>query len=196
MLDSRGRRWLALVVGLVLVGASLAACGSGDTDHGLDRVCDGQGCISLSRFSANINAQLGATVVGSVSLVGALPIVVQNGAARTAADPPAQAFTTDSRMMVASLSKLFTTIGVLRALKARNLTVDASILPYLPPDWTPGPNIDAVTFKDLLTHRAGFRIDGISGDDRTYAGLKQRIELGVTLPNKAVAAYNLSLIHI
>ena len=78
---------------------------------------------------------------------------------------------------VASLSKVLTTIGVLQSLLNHNLTIDSTILPYLYPDWTKGPNIDTMTFRDLLTHKSGF--DVCSGNAVTYADVKKQIAKGV-----------------
>jgi hypothetical protein len=40
-----------------------------------------------------------------------------------------------------------------------HLSIDSRIAPFLPPDWVKGPGIDTITFRELLTHRAGFRLD-------------------------------------
>ena len=44
-------------------------------------------------------------------------------------------------------------------LARRHLGIDSQISPFLPPDWVKGPGVDTITFRDLLTHRAGFRLD-------------------------------------
>ncbi len=156
-----------------------------------DTVCDPSGCISLSKFSANIDSQLNGQAVGYVSMVGVRPIIVKYGQARTSADPPALAWNTDVPMNIASLSKVLTTIAVLQALGKHKpaLTIDDKITSFLPPDWTEGPNVETITFKDLLTHRAGFRENG-NGSHTTYAVLQQQIADGVKLSDKAVASYN------
>ena len=60
---------------------------------------------------------------------------------------------------VASVGKMFTTIAVLQSLARHHLSIDSRIWPFLPPDWVRGPGIDTITFRELLTHRAGFRLD-------------------------------------
>ena len=171
---------------IVLVAAVVAGCGSQDASKALDTACDASGCISLSSFSAGIDSQLNGKVVGYISLVGALPVIVKYGNARTAADPPSLAMDTDIPSNVASLSKVLTTVGVLQWLAKHNLTINNTIAPYLPPDWTKGPNVSTITFGELLTHTAGFR-DGGNG---SYAALKQQIADGVTLADKLMPSYN------
>ncbi len=177
------------VICLVLILGLILACNAPSANDALDTACDLSGCISLSKFSANIETALKGNVVGYISTVGALAIISKDGAARTPADAPGLAMDSDIRTDIASLSKVLTTIGVLQSLKAHNLTIESKILPYLPPDWTKGPNIDTITFHDLLTHSAGFRVDG-NGSNTTYAVLQQQIQNGVNLPDKQVAKYN------
>ncbi|MBV8171009.1 MAG: serine hydrolase, partial [Candidatus Eremiobacteraeota bacterium] len=59
------------------------------------------------------------------------------------------------------------------------------------PDWRKhaGPNINTITFHDLMTHRSGFR-ENCSGARTTYAKLKDQITTGVTLSDKSKASYN------
>ena len=177
------------VTRLVLILSLVFACNMPDVNDALDTACDLSGCISLSQFSANIESALSGKVVGYVSTVGSLAIVSKDGMARTPADSPSLAMDSDIRTDIASLSKVLTTIGVLQSLKAHNLTIESKISPYLPPDWDQGNNIDTISFRDLLTHSAGFRVDG-NGSKTTYAVLKQQIENGVTLSDKLVPQYN------
>lgn len=176
---------LSYALALLLV----AGCSQNSVNTALDTACNANGCISLSKFSANLDAALKGQVVGYASTVGSLAIVSTSGSARTAADPPTRAMDTDLPTNIASLSKVITTIGVLQSLAKHNLTIDDKISPYLPSDWTQGLNIDTITFKELLTHKAGFR----NTDDQThcaYAGLQQQIADGVQLSDKTAAQYN------
>jgi len=147
-----------------------------------DIVCDSLGCISLSKFSANIASALDTKVVGYVFYVGGQKPTF-GGQARTAADSPAAAMSFDLLTNVASISKTLTTVGVLQSLANHNLTIDDNISPYLYPDWNIGPNVDTITFRDLLTHTSGFR-NNCDGSNTTYAVLKQQIADGVQLSNK------------
>jgi CubicO group peptidase (beta-lactamase class C family) len=177
----------SLVFSLIVVLLAAGGCTPGYVNKALDTACDASGCISLSKFSADIDTALQGSVVGYVSLVGALPVMVKYGKARTAADAPSLAWDTDVPMNIASLSKVLTTIGVLQSLANHNpaLTINSKIAPFLPPDWTKGPNVNTITFKDLLTHSAGFRE---SGD--TYAAFQQQIADGVQLSDKSIPSYN------
>ena len=167
----------------LIVAIAVGGC----TNSGIntDVVCNTAGCISIKKFSANINAQLSGKVVGYVSLIGAVPVISKFGAARTAADPPALGMDTDIPSNVASISKVLTTIGVLQSLAKHSLTIDSKIAPFLPPDWVHGPNIDAITFRELLTHHAGFRDPSID-----YAGMKQEIADGVLPADKSTGSYS------
>ncbi len=177
------------VLGLLALLLVTGGCNPGSVNNALDTACDLSGCISLSKFSANIDSQLKNNVVGYVSTVGALAIISKDGMARTAADSPSRAMDTDIPTNIASLSKVLTTLAVLRSLSNHNLTIDSKISPYLPPDWTQGPNINTISFHDLLTHSAGFRVNG-NGANTTYAVLQQQIANGVLLSDKAIPQYN------
>jgi CubicO group peptidase (beta-lactamase class C family) len=152
------------------------------------RVCTPRACISLSRLARSIDAQLKGNVVGYVALVGHSQVVA-SGLARTAADPPKLAMGPDVMVNVASVGKMFTTIAVLKSLARHHLSIDSRIWPFLPPDWVKGPGVGTITFRDLLTHRAGFRLD--SG--RVFAtdnAAREQIRQGVQQVDKQVADYN------
>ena len=167
----RRRLFIMLVIGALSltsgVPASLAA----------DIACDATGCISISKLSQNITAKLHNQVVGFVSVVGDLPTVFQ-GQARTAADPPRTAMLPDLPTNVASVTKLITTIAVLKSMAKHGLTLDSRISPYLYRDWKQGPLVDTITFRELLSHSAGFR-ENCNGNNTTYAVIKQQIADGV-----------------
>jgi CubicO group peptidase (beta-lactamase class C family) len=168
----------------ILLGAGLAGCAQTP-----DAVCDTQGCISVSKFQAAIVSALKNNAVGYVVTVGTSPVAF-GGLARTAADAnPPLAMLPDLPMNIASISKVLTTVGVLQSLAAHNLTVDDKISPFIYPDWTQGPNISTITFRDLLTHKAGIRT-GCGGSNTAYAHLKQIVANGVNLADKATAVYN------
>ena len=153
-----------------------------------DRVCTPHSCISLSRLASSIGTQLKGNVVGYVAPIGTSK-AVSSGLARTAADPPKLAMGPDVMVNVASVGKMFTTIAVLQSLARHHLSIDSRIWPFLPPDWVKGPGIDTITFRELLTHRAGFRLDSglvFSTDDAARVQIRQ----GVQQLDKQVADYN------
>jgi CubicO group peptidase (beta-lactamase class C family) len=94
--------------------------------------------------------------------------------ARTPADG-GKGWTADARMHIASVSKLMTAIGMVKALDAKSISYDAPIAPFLPAYWTKGPKVDAITFRHLMTHSSGF-----SGSQATdFTTMKNRVAAGV-----------------
>jgi CubicO group peptidase (beta-lactamase class C family) len=154
-----------------------------------DVVCDEHGCVSVDRLARGIDAVLRDRVVGYVALVGRGPRVWASGQARTAVDPPALAMGADMAVNTASVGKMFTTIAVLQVLARRGLSVDTRIGPYLPADWVKGAGIDTVTFRELLTHRAGFRYDSGAVFTDEHAAQNQ-VRTGIRPEDKPVAEYN------
>ncbi len=86
-----------------------------------------------------------------------------------------KAWTLDTRMHVASVSKLMTAIIATKLLDERGLSFDTKIGSYLPTYWNEGTNASDITFRELLTHRAAFTV--YDGD---YASFKRQIEMGVS----------------
>ncbi len=81
----------------------------------------------------------------------------------------------DTRMHVASVSKLMTAIVATKMLHDSGRTFDTKIGPFLPDYWTQPTASANVTFRQLLTHQAGFTIYG--GD---FLSFKQQIEQGAS----------------
>ena len=153
-----------------------------------NRVCTPHACISLSRLASSIDAQLKGKVVGYVALIGTSKVVA-SGVARTAADPPKLAMGPDVMVNVASVGKMFTTIAVLKSLARHHRSTGSRIWPFLPPDWVKGPGVGTITFGELLTHRAGFRLDS-SLVFKTGDAAREQIRQGVQQMDKQVADYN------
>ena len=84
-------------------------------------------------------------------------------------------WTLDTKMHVASVSKLMTAIIATKMLDERNLSVDSKIGNYIPTYWNEGNNSNDITFRELLTHRAAFTV--YDGDYRSFKG---QIEAGVS----------------
>jgi CubicO group peptidase (beta-lactamase class C family) len=152
-----------------------------------DEVCSGTKCTSLRQFSWLIGNQLDDRVIGYVIIVGSH--ILERGQARTSANPPRRAMTADVPISIASIGKIFTAIATMKLLEQHGLSVDAKIARYLPSDWVKGPGIDTITFRELLTHRAGFRHnsnDVFSDNDAT----RRQIEDGIRAESKESAEYN------
>ena len=165
-------------------GGNPAASADGFRQQGL--------CSSCVHFAQpaghSIDSQLRGHVVGYVALVGQSKVVA-SGLARTAADPPKLAMGPDVMVNVLSVGKMFTTIAVLQSLARHHLSIDSRIWPFLPPDWVKGPGIDTITFRELLTHRAGFRLDS-DLVFKTSDAAREQIRQGIQQIDKQVADYN------
>ncbi|MEO7509210.1 MAG: serine hydrolase domain-containing protein, partial [Pyrinomonadaceae bacterium] len=85
-------------------------------------------------------------------------------------------WTGNTRMHVASVSKLLTSMALLKALSKKGISYQHRISDYLPAYWDQGPKIDQITFQDLLQHHSGF----IVGKSATsYHTMKTVIQRGV-----------------
>ncbi|HEY6306594.1 MAG TPA: serine hydrolase domain-containing protein [Candidatus Angelobacter sp.] len=152
--------------------------------------CDSQGCISEAKLSANICNKLANHVVGYSCLVGGMR-PVSGGQARTNANSPSLAMSSDLVTNIASVSKTMTAVATLQLLAKDNLTIDTKIAPYLYSNWTKGPNVDKITFKMLLTHTSGFGqlANNVCGNNLDYAGLKGIVAGGVSNNNMGQPQY-------
>lgn len=118
--------------------------------------------FDVDLFEQNIRTAFDGVTVGysyAINQKGKLARADGRGQARTAADG-ATSQSQFKRMNIASLTKTMTAVAVLKLLDERKVSVDSSIAPWLPADWTRGPGIDALTFRQLLTH-----VSGLGGRD-------------------------------
>jgi CubicO group peptidase (beta-lactamase class C family) len=83
----------------------------------------------------------------------------------------------DVRMHIASVSKLITAMAMTKVLNDHKIGYDTPILAYLPHYWSKGPNIDKITFRNLMTHTSGFNT-GKSDSDFNF--MKANVAAGVT----------------
>ncbi len=176
---------LTIMTAILLIATACTADGPHRADP--DRVCDATECISVAALGQAIHEQVNGKFVGHLVLVG--PDVYAGGQARTAVDPPAQAMSPEVVVNTASVGKTFTAIAVLRSLARHHLTVDTPIGPYLPLDWARGPNVETITFRDLLTHRSGFR----HPNDRVFeteAAAQEQIAQGISNTAHGSFEYN------
>src|SRR3712207_9270110 len=97
--------------------------------------------------------------------------------------------TADVMITTASVGKVFTTVVLLQALDRHGLDVDTPIAPYLPPGWARGPDVDMITFGNLLAHRSGFRLNS----DRIFtsdAAAREQIAQGISNADHGSLQYN------
>ncbi len=192
------RIWVVALGVVALAGSCTSGSGAGSNAGGpaatrppvstgsADRVCTPSACISLSRLAGGVTQLMGNAAY--VALIGKSQAVA-SGLARTAADPPKLAMGPNVMVNVASVGKMFTTIAVLQSLARHHLSIDSRISPFLPPDWVKGPGVDTITFRDLLIHRAGFRLDSgrvFETDDAA----REQIRHGIKQADKQEADYN------
>ena len=98
-------------------------------------------------------------------------------------DGTTTAISANSEINIASVTKFYTAIAVLQLLDRLNLTVHATIEEFIPPNWTVGENMNAMTFAHLLRHESGLDTGNTDFDNTlSYAGIKQAVEDGVPIP--------------
>jgi hypothetical protein len=163
---------------------------TGAPGPGTDIVCDPWGCVSLARLSYNLVQILQNNVTGYVVKIGDLPTAA-GGLAHTMTDPPQANITENQPMNIASVSKTITAIAIMQLLGKNQLTIDAQIWPFLYPDWNQnrGPNVDQITFKELLTHTFGFGQIVACAADTKYNDVKEIVEQGVASTDIGMPAY-------
>lgn len=102
--------------------------------------------------------------------------------------------TPDTKMQIASMTKTITAAAFLRLAKEKGIKTTDKIIDYLPKNWVKGPNIDLITFKDLLTHTSG--IVGMNANcqngsytENVWYGLKLLVENGIRKENHGASCY-------
>jgi len=90
-----------------------------------------------------------------------------------------QSWTPDTRMHVASLSKIVTAIAMTRLLDEAGLPPSTPIIDYLPSYWAKGPNVGQITFAELMTHRSGLAF-GATNSRSDFEWMKSQIAAGTT----------------
>jgi CubicO group peptidase (beta-lactamase class C family) len=134
-------------------------------------VCDATQCVAIADVYDNIAAKLNGNVVGYACSIGRASIgAYSHGYARTSANAPARLFLPSTKIPVASVSKVVTTLAAIRVLAKNNVSLDAGIGGHLPSDWKLDPYVASITFRQLLQHRSGIKDYGNNAQD--YATLK------------------------
>jgi hypothetical protein len=88
-----------------------------------------------------------------------------------------EAWTPDTRMHVASLSKIVTAIAMTKLLGEAGISLDKPIIGYLPAYWVKGLNVENITFFHLLTHTSGLA-PGATNSRSDFEWMKEQIALG------------------
>ena len=152
--------------------------------------------LNVTKLGEELHAALKDEVRGYAFQVrkGGEPIYTLIWDTARSADQGGKGWTLDTRMHVASVSKLLTAMAAVKMLDERGLSFDTKIGGYLPSYWTVGTNSADITFRELLTHRAGFTDTHYDGDFLTF---KKQIEVGVAAnPGKNYTNGSFSLVRV
>lgn len=137
--------------------------------------------FDIDLFQDNIETGLGVQWAGyayAISQNGQLKRSGAFGKRRAASDGNID-FEIDSPVYGASVNKVMTAVAMLKILEEKgngdaSFWLNAKVYPFLPPNWTFGPNTDNITFRNLLQHRSGLAVD----DPIDYAGIRTMIATG------------------
>ncbi|HEV7746604.1 MAG TPA: serine hydrolase domain-containing protein [Pyrinomonadaceae bacterium] len=130
-------------------------------------ICDSVQCLKPCVMVKEIQKQLDGHVVGYSFFAGLNSSYTSYGYARTAANGTAEAFTPDTKVPVASVSKLVTAIAAVRILARNGVKLDDPIGPYLPDDWSVNSMVKDITFAQLLSQTSGVKDYGnVNTNDR------------------------------
>jgi CubicO group peptidase (beta-lactamase class C family) len=146
--------------------------------------------LDVHAFGVELNNKLKSSVTGYAMQIRQNGTVIETGIwnwAQTPADA-SKGWTFDTRMHIASVSKLMTGIALYKLLDAKHILPSATIAQYLPTYWSKGANVDKITFSDLMRHTSGFNTGGSASD---FTTMKQFVAQGVTTsgPN-AIGKYH------
>jgi CubicO group peptidase (beta-lactamase class C family) len=156
--------------------------------------------FDMAWFERNLRAALDGKAVGyaySIGKSGKLDRQAGVGFARVAADSPITAQSASKVMTVASISKPVTAAATLRLLEQKGISVDSPIGPWLPEAWKRGTGVDAITFRDLMTHRSGLlqnyqTATGTTAGKSTGSWDNIRIAVGQNLGSKSYKYANMN----
>ena len=135
--------------------------------------------LDVTAFSAAIHATLKDSVAGYIMQVRQNGNVIFNNVwqwAQTPADLN-KGWTEATRMHVASVSKFLTAVGLVKLLNSKGISYDDKIINYLPTYWSKGSGVNQISFRNLLTHTSGFKVEGSDTDFQT---MKSKVAAGVS----------------
>ena len=134
--------------------------------------------LDVNGFGQALHAALKNSVAGYVMRLrqhGTTIYTLEWNWAKTPSDG-SEGWNPDVRMHVASVSKLITAMAMTKVLNEKHMSYDTPIIGWLPAYWAKGPNINKITFRDLMTHRSGFNT-GKSDSDFNF--MKANVAAGV-----------------
>ncbi len=139
------------------------------------RICADGNCINMCSMEKYLHNALHNHTVGYAFFIGNTPRFIAGGNAQLLANNQTVPFRTDTKIMVASVTKFITAITAIRILADNNIRIDDKIAPYFPSDWKVGDYFKNLTFAQLLSQTSGIKEYGKT-DEITYAGLKKFFE--------------------
>jgi len=141
------------------------------------------GIVTIDKKSEHMGAMIESLAakeaVGFAYVIYEGPRMTKRGSGGLRLREKAWPFTINTELGIGSITKSLTAMSLLKRLSSKGLNVDDKIEPFLPKNWSRGPNISTITFRELLTHTSGFRLN-----DDDYAGLKSMIAAGIMPANK------------
>ncbi|MFW6313653.1 MAG: serine hydrolase domain-containing protein [Spirochaetota bacterium] len=166
---------------VLLIAAAVLALTACDGIFGGGDQIQAQEVFSLVLFEQNVRDAFAGSVGFTYAIAqdGSLKRADGVGVGLTEFEPEGERqMHEDQRMHIASISKTITTAAVLRLLEdTPGVGLDSSIEPYLPPLWTRGPGVGAISFRQLLAHKSGFFF-GLVAAGETDDLLAEHIEDG------------------
>lgn len=135
--------------------------------------------LNVDDLAKSIESKLKDNVKGYQIVIyadGSLRSSLAGGSARMSQDAPARTMSISDKINVASVSKTVTAAALMKLLTDKNIDVDTKFWTYLPVHWTVPSTVKALSFRQLFTHKSGFRTH--YGSD--YANLKKLISLGAS----------------
>ncbi|MCA9236811.1 MAG: beta-lactamase family protein [Planctomycetales bacterium] len=169
-------------------------------DRRVMAVLTGSSTFDASVFGDNIEFMSDSNAVGygyAINVDGQVNVATGSGGMqRTAADAPAEFFSSLTEMEISSVSKTVTATAILKILQTKpgglNAALNTPLTAYLPTDWTPGANVQNITLRHLLTHSSGFLevgnaigVDFNSYGNSNYANLQNLVQAGLPAPTIA-----------
>lgn len=121
--------------------------------------------LNVAKFGEEVRTALSTTVRGYALQLrkdGVTIFTHEYNKARAPKDGDVR-MTVNTRMHIASMSKLIASMATVKALEDKKLPWETKIGSYLPAYWTVGSNVADITFKDLMTQR-GFAVPESSSD--------------------------------
>jgi hypothetical protein len=156
--------------------------------------------FDMNLFERNLRATLARKTVGyayAIGKAGKLDRQAGVGFARVQPDTPVAPQSATKVMTVASISKPVTAAAALRLLEQKGISVDSGIGPWLPAAWQRGTGVDAITFRQLMTHTSGLlqNYQAATGTDQgesTGSWGNIRIAVGQDLGSKGYKYANMN----